>query len=294
MSSECISLAVAIVSAFVAIVTLIATITIGKMQINQNLRMDKRDEQRYNDAIYSAATKFILKYSASGPASEICLLPLCVMAYKYNPIYPYHREMYREFCSLTEEVQNCILEREKIELQSSKANISFKNLLNFLRVKIADNYPDDDDLYYNDGKYWERALLNHGSTQIPEIQCLDHNDTETNDTSHSWAMELAKGCKSDYEEFITELLAEHQQESPIKQLMHTRTNLGIPVEDGEILISYLACMIAKYVPIYTQVGSFECISSGFEEFHGIVYMEDLFLDSLFSVYHQQMYSNQPG
>ena len=273
MNCDYIELAIACISAFVAAVTLIATITIGKMQIKQNRKMDEqsqkideRDEHRRNDRIYADATKFILKYSSPEHDAEICLLPLCAMAYKYNPIYPYRREMYREFCSLTEEVQNCILEREKIELQSSKVNNLFMDLFSFLQGQIADNYSDDD-LHYNIDKYWERALLNHGSTQIPEIQCLDHNDAETTDTSHSWATELAKECKSDYEGLITELLARHQQESPIKQLMHTRTNLGVPVTDGEILISYLTCMIAKYVPIYTHVGSFEYISSGFEEFH---------------------------
>ena len=65
------------VSAFVAIVTLIATITIGTMQINQNFRMDKRDEQRRNDTIYSAASKFIFKYSSPEHDAEIYLLPLC-------------------------------------------------------------------------------------------------------------------------------------------------------------------------------------------------------------------------
>ena len=129
MSSECISLAVAIVSAFVAIVTLIATVIIGIMQIKQNQKMDKqsqkideRDEQRRNDMIYADATKFILKYSSPEHDAEIYLLPLCVMAYKYNPIYPYRREIYREFCSLTEETQNCILRRQNIDIKSSKCD----------------------------------------------------------------------------------------------------------------------------------------------------------------------------
>ena len=128
MSSECINLAV-------AIVTLIATVIIGIMQIKQNQKMDepnqkidKRDEQRRNDMIDSDATKFILKYSSPEHDAEIYLLPLCIMAYKYNPIYPYRREMYREFCSLTEETQNCILKRQSIDIKSSKCDHFYVDL----------------------------------------------------------------------------------------------------------------------------------------------------------------------
>lgn len=107
MSSECANIIISVASAFVAIVTLIATVVIGKIQIKQNCKMDKQnrriDEQRRNATIYADATKFILKYSSPKYDTEIYLLPLCVIAYKYDSIYPYRREMYREFCSLTEE-----------------------------------------------------------------------------------------------------------------------------------------------------------------------------------------------
>lgn len=124
-----ISLIVAIVSAFVAVVTLIATIIIGRMQVKQNNKIDERDERRHSDMIYSDAIKFILKYSSSNYYSEIYLLPLCIMAYKYNPIYSYRREIYREFCSLTEEIQNCILERADIEIKSCKAEDFYRKML---------------------------------------------------------------------------------------------------------------------------------------------------------------------
>lgn len=179
MSSECISLAVDIVSAFVAIVTLIATVIIGIMQIKQNRKMDEqsqkideRDEQRRNDRIYSDATKFILKYSSPGHDAEIYLLPLCVMAYKYNPIYPYRREMYREFCSLTEETQNCILKRQNIDIKSSnKCDNFYVDMLDVLKSDIDKNYPNDRDLYYENGKYFERALLHHGNEEEINIKC---------------------------------------------------------------------------------------------------------------------------
>lgn len=88
-----INLFIAIASLIVAAVTFFATIVIGKKQIKQNSKMDdlsrkidERDEKRRNDMIYAEATKFILKYSFPSQDAEIYLLPLCVMAYKYNPI----------------------------------------------------------------------------------------------------------------------------------------------------------------------------------------------------------------
>lgn len=48
------------------------------------------------DEIYSEATRFIQKYSYK-----------C----KYNHVYPYRREVYREFCGLPEDVQDEIIKR---------------------------------------------------------------------------------------------------------------------------------------------------------------------------------------
>ena len=61
-------------------------------------RLNDRDEKRYKDLVYSQATQFIQKYSVGEQEAEIHLLPLCIAAYKYNLVYPYRREIYREFC----------------------------------------------------------------------------------------------------------------------------------------------------------------------------------------------------
>ena len=137
----------------------------------QNQRQDERDERRRNEAVYSAATKFILKYSVSNYTAEIYLLPLCIIAYKYNPIYPYQREMYREFCSLTEEVQNCILKRQGIDIVSAKQDVFFKIIVDQLKDDIEKNYPNNIDWYYEDGKYLESALLDYGGEKIITVKC---------------------------------------------------------------------------------------------------------------------------
>ena len=278
-----ISLIVAIVSAFVAVVTLIATIIIGRMQVKQNNKIDERDERRHSDMIYSDATKFILKYSPSNYNSEIYLLPLWIMAYKYNPIYPYRREIYREFCSLTEEIQNCILERADIEIKSCKAEDFYRKMLENLKQDIKKNYPDDNDLYYENGKYFEDALRHHGNRKVPDIQC--NADSYYAGLLKQMADEYNKNTMN-YESHIANLLVYEKSNRPIKKLMEESTSIGIPIDinTDEILISYLSCMISKYVACYSHSnGKYENIGC-VEDFQGERYMEDLFLEALFETF----------
>lgn len=286
MNSECIGLVVAIVSGLVAIVTLIATVTIGIMQIKQNRKMDERDEQRRNDIIYADATQFILKYSSPEHDAEIYLLPLCAMAYKYNPIYPYRRGMYREFCSLTEETQNCILKRQSIDIKSSKCDNFYVDMLDGLKFDVDKNYPNDCDLYYENGKYFERALLHHGNKEAINIKC--NADKYYTDSLNMVPNPLNKNIMG-YESHITNLLAYEKDNEPIKRLMYEDTSIGVPVSDDEILISYLSCIIAKYVSCYSHSYDdckYENVGCT-EDFQGTKYMEDLFLDALLNIYMYQ-------
>ncbi len=274
MNIEYANVITAIASVFVAVVTLIVTIVMGIRQSKQNKRIDERDEHRRTDLIYADATKFILKYSSASCESEIYLLPLCIMAYMYNPLYPYRREMYREFCSLTEEVQNCILTRCNIDVQSAKTDKFYDCMLDCLKSDIKSSYPDDNDLYYEGGKYFERALLNHGNKDVPNIK-FSANDNGIFTT--------------DYKSHITDLLAYEKDSQPIKRLMYESTSMGMPVEADEILISYLSCVVAEYVPDYShgeEEGKYENIGY-VDDFQGKLYMEDLFLKALYSIYVHQ-------
>lgn len=290
MSSECISLVVSIVSAFVALVTLLATVIIGILQIKQNRKMDEqskkideREEQRRNERIYADATKFILKYSSLEHEKEIYLLPLCAMAYKYNPIYPYRREMYREFCSLTEEIQNCILKRQNIDIKSSKYDNFYNTMLDVLKSDIAKNYPNDSELYYDNGKYFENALQYHGNKKVINIKC--DADKYYTESLHLMPNHFDKNSM-DYERHIQYLLKNEKDDKPIARLMKEDTSIGVPVDDDEFLISYLSCIIAKYVSRYSH--SYDDFKDEIvkctDRFEGTKYMEDLFLDALLNIY----------
>lgn len=277
---------VAIISAAISIIVaiIIAIIQYKQSQLMQHLtaRQDARDEKRRNEYVYSEATKFILKYSSAGRISEIYFLPLCVMAYKYNQIYPYRRRIYREFCSLTEEIQNEILKREHVNIICKKEKKFYQKLLNSLINMIESMYPEDKNIFYDDGKYFERALLNNGQREIPEITCKG-------DKYYSGLERIFRSIKKElptqmnYANHITNLLCFEKNERPIETLFYEETNLGFPDSADEILISYLCCKIAEYVPTISHLKERSELYDS-EGYEGKWYMEDLFLIALYNIY----------
>lgn len=279
-----------IIGMICSVLSLLAAILIGLWQIHQNsrvnkltVRQSKEARKQYENMLYSEATKFILKYSSPDYDSEILLLPLCVMAYKYNPIYPYAREIYREFCILSEDLQALILKRCDVEIETGRCSEFFDHQVSILKAVIAKNYPGDMDIFYDGAKYFERALLHHGSIVRPEITCaVDKYQQESYDNP-IWA-----GPKKPYmfyNSHITNLLAYEKSERPMFRLFGEATSLGVPSEDDEILTSYLCCEVAKYVACYSYTEGDEILDTGSVcDFSGSWTMEDFFLDALCYVY----------
>lgn len=119
------------ISIICAVVALIVTVIIAVLQIRQSNRMerfekrqDKRDEQRHQESVKAQAVSFISKYY-----KDRGLIPLCAIATMYNDLFYYNREMYREFCCCTKEVQNRILEYCGLDLRVSEYSIYEKCLV---------------------------------------------------------------------------------------------------------------------------------------------------------------------
>lgn len=127
------------------------------------------NEKRSKDHVYTQATQFIQKYNTIGNATDILLLPLCVIAYKYNSAYPYHREIYREFCVLTEEVQNCILKRQKVAMISEKDNNFYQDIENTIRDFIEKEY-NQEIFDYEDYENIPKAFFKYGNMEITAIR----------------------------------------------------------------------------------------------------------------------------
>lgn len=133
------------------------------------------------------------------------------------------------------------------------------------------------------GKYFNGTLLYHGRQKIITVKC--NPDKYYTKSLKMMPNNLDKD-EMDYENHIINLLVHEKSESPIDKLMYEDTNFGTPVNDDDILISYLECVIAKYVSYYSHLHEnykFENIGYS-DDFQGTKYMEDLFLDALLNIY----------
>lgn len=262
----------------------------GQIYIAKNVKdfetkQDNRDEQRKNEQIYADATKFIQKYNRNGYESEIFLIPLCVVAYKYNPIYPYRREIYREFCSLTEDVQNEILKHLDIDLVSCKYDNYFSDILNcaIRTIETYYHYDAQGHYYYDNGKYFERALTNHGTEKVPDnLRCVLDDEAKKSLSSPmgAFASALYKDGMMNFQDHLKNLLAYHKNEKSLASLSEY-FQCG-----DETTASYICCLIAKYSAIYNQIETDDDKNLGYDcDYSGNRYMEDLFLDTLNTVEH---------
>ena len=275
-----VSLLISIASVIVAIIVGYGQIKVGKEVEQFTKRQDARDEKRREAEIFAESTRFIQKYSSTGPESEIRLIPLCIAAYKYNPTYPYRREIYREFCGLTEDVQNGIIKRLELDLNSKRVEDYYSLLLEHIKLVISHNYPNDMDLFYESGKYLEGALKNHGEKIEPKIDCdLDFEAQQFQNSKYGAF--LNNKDTMDFGDHITNMLAYHKDVTPIKVLFSEQTSLGAANNGDEIITSYLACLVATYAVMYNCNPYKEDLELGFvEDYQGQKYMEDLFLESL--------------
>lgn len=273
-----------IINLAIAIIIGGGQIYIAKSVKDFETKQDNRDEQRRNEQIYADATKFIQKYNRNGYEPEIYLIPLCVVAYKYNPIYPYRRGIYREFCSLTEDVQNEILKRLDINLVSYKYDNYFFDMLNRVTRTIGTYYHyDAQGYYYDNGKYFERALTNHGAEEIPDsLRCEldDEAKRAISSPMSTLALNLYKDGKMNFRDHLRNLLAYHKNEESLSSLSEY-FQYG-----DETTASYICCLIAKYSAIYNQIETDDDKNLGYDcDYSGNRYMEDLFLDTLNTVEH---------
>ena len=124
-------------------------------------RQDKRDEQRHQESVKAQAVSFISKYY-----KDRGLILLCAIATMYNDLFYYNREMYREFCCCTKEVQNRILEYCGLDLRVSEYSIYEKCLVAIESV-LNKRFPDDKSVFYDGGKYFTRSLEYYAAKPIP-------------------------------------------------------------------------------------------------------------------------------
>lgn len=99
-------------------------------------------------------------------------MPLCFAAFAFDETRPYHRELYRDFCCLTNEVQCALFEREGISLRAGEWDCDkslFSSCIDALEELSASSFPDDhSSVLYDNGKYLRRCLA-YGEARVDVV-----------------------------------------------------------------------------------------------------------------------------
>lgn len=244
-----------------AFASLVAAIIIAVLQCKQASRMEKfekrqddRDEKRHLEEVKAKAVSFISKYYTDRE-----FIPLCAIAAMYNELYFYSREMFREFCCCTKEVQNKILEYSQVDLRVDKSEI-YDMCYDALKAVIKRDFKNDKDVFNDRGKYIKYGLVRYGNESIPSKD-FDYINIITDELSHVYRENIYDG-------------------NPILTLQK-QYNFG---SCDEIYACQFAMVVAEYIAIYkgNSIGKYKDYISPSDD--DLDTMEDLFLNTLFEIY----------
>lgn len=266
-----------------AVVSLIVTGVIAGLQLRQSGRMeqferrqDERDERRHAEGVNSQAVSFVSKYYA-----DRGLIPLCAMAAMHDDLHYYSREMYRDFCCMTLEVQNCVLEYCELDLRVKEEKGLFRRCINTVEEVLHSRFPGDESPFYDGGKYVLRSLDRYGNEVVP-VKKINHRPTYLNGSFVGSFDETS--C---YESRIIDVLNESFQgkgsEHPITTLERDYGFKEAPENEA----CHFATVLARYIAFYGGKDDDPDKEYGAPgEYAGetIDTMEDLFLLALFDIY----------
>lgn len=271
------------ISVICAAVSLVVTIVIAGLQLWQSGRMEKferrqdeRDERRRAEGVKSRAVSFLSKHYANRG-----LIPLCAIAAMHNDLFYYSREMYREFCCMTLEAQNRVLEYCGYDLRVKEENELFRQCIDALEKVLRTSFPGDESPFYDGGKYVLRSLESYGSKSIP-VERINYRPSYMTDP-------FAAGFDgtSPYEDCITDVLSESFQSKGSKHpVSDLEREYGFK-EAREIEACQFATVLAQHIAIYGGKDidpDKEYGAPGGYAGETIDKMEDLFLLAVFEMY----------
>lgn len=239
-------------------------------------RQDERDERRHAEEVKSQAVSFISKhYSDRG------LIPLCAMAAMHNDLYYYSREMYREFCCMTLEAQNRVLEYCGLDLRVTEEKELFGRCIKAVEEVLRTRFPGDESPFYDGGKYVLRSLEYYGGKKIP-VERINYRPPYI-----TGPLVANYDGTSSYESCITDVLSEsfrgYGPEHPVSVL--EREYRFKEVLENEAC--QFATVLAQYIAIYGSEdddSDKEYGAPGGYAGETIDTMEDLFLLAVFEMY----------
>ena len=226
--------------------------------------MRDREAQRQREQIESNAAAFISRYYA-----DRGLIPLCAIAAMHDCTFPYRREMYREFCSCSREMQRAIIDLSDWSLNPVKHEDLYRNCLEKFRQILKVGFPADANLFYMFDQYMERTLNQYGALKVPE------SSFET--TSR-----------------ITDMLSNHTKIArgiPVLNALADELNLRTC---SEVFCCWALSVEAQYIVVYAAPSSTDIYGCpGCWAGEEISHLEDQFLLTLFSIYTNCILADEP-
>lgn len=264
-------------------ISLVVTIVIAGLQLWQSGRMEKferrqdeRDERRHAEEVKSQAVSFISKHYA-----DRGLIPLCAMAAMHNDLYYYSREMYREFCCMTLEAQNRVLEYCGLDLRVTEEKGLFERCIKAVEEVLCTRFHDDESPFYDGGKYVLRSLERYGDEKIP-VERINYRSPYA-----AGPLVVNSDGTSSYESCIADVLSESFRgdgsEHPISDL---ECKYGFKVTPENEACQF-ATVLAQFIAIYGSKdvdSDKEYGAPGGYAGETIDTMEDLFLLTVFEIY----------
>lgn len=271
------------ISIICAVISLFVTIAIAGLQLRQSGRMgkferrqDERDERRHAEEVKSQAVSFISKYYA-----DRGLIPLCAMAAMHNDLYYYSREMYREFCCMTLEAQNRVLEYCGLDLRVTEEKGLLGRCIKAVEEVLRTRFHDDESPFYDGGKYVLRSLECYGGEKIP-VERINYRSPYA-----AGPLVVNSDGTSSYESCIADVLSESFRgdgsEHPISDL---ERKYGFKVTPENEACQF-ATVLAQFIAIYgseDEDSDKEYGTPGGYAGETIDTMEDLFLLAVFEMY----------
>ena len=265
------------------------TIIIGVLQCRQSWRMekfeyrqDKRDEERYEAKIKADATRFISYYY-----NDRGLIPLCAMASMYNSLFYYNRKMYREFCCLTQETQNRILQYLESDLTVDEAENFYGQCIISLQ-KEFDKKIGGISILYDDGKYLKRCLERYSEREVPNQTITWGKRYDLSTEQGRFFEGLRQGNQAGYQEpiitYFENFDLSDDEKVPPKRFNELKRIYRFE-KSPEIEACQFVATFSQYLAYYATDFKYDSkLYRLLNEYIERFTMEDLFLQTLLDVY----------
>ena len=245
---------------------------IAERQAAFELEIKQREERRHANWVDAEVCAFLQKHSA-----ERWLMPLCFAASAFDKTWPYRRELYRDFCCLTNEVQRALFEREGISLRVDEWDRDkslFPSCVDALKVLSAHSFPDDrSSVLYDNGKYLRRVLA-YGEARVDVVARDARSARSLGPLYEQWIVDVLSEAFDGKGDYCLE---------PISFLMK-KYSFAVSSEIEACLFVAELCMYLAILGTSSKESEHEYGSLDDYFASGDCTMEDLFLRVLFEVY----------